>query len=139
MNGAVYVLDACALLAALNGEPGADMVKDMLTACEAHEITIYMGAAQVVEVYYDRIYTVGQDLADVFLADLFASAILIEHYFSVAGIIKAGHYKTSYDLSFADALCLATTAGKSATLITSDHLVSTFAADAAGAGASAAM
>jgi PIN domain nuclease of toxin-antitoxin system len=30
MNDTIYVLDACALIAALNGEPGADLVKDML-------------------------------------------------------------------------------------------------------------
>jgi predicted nucleic acid-binding protein len=116
----VYFLDACALIAALNGEAGADLVKNMLEACEAHEITIYMSAAQVFEVYYDRIYKVGQELADVFLADFFDSAIIIEHRFFKLEIIKAGHYKTSYHLSFADAICLATVAGKSATLITSD-------------------
>jgi predicted nucleic acid-binding protein len=121
MDGAVYVLDACAVIAALNGEGGADKVKDLLTACEAHEITLYMSTAQVLEVYYDRIYTVGQELADVFLADLFSSAIIVEHYFSIAEIIKAGQYKTTYDLSFADAICLAAAACKSVTLITSDH------------------
>ncbi|GHV79232.1 hypothetical protein AGMMS49944_10230 [Spirochaetia bacterium] len=121
MTSTVYALDACALIAALNGEPGAGMVKDLLTACEAHEIIIYMSAAQVLEVYYDRIYMVGQELADVFLADFFDTAIIVEHYFSVPEIAQAGYYKTTYDLSFADACCLAAAAGKTAALITSDH------------------
>ncbi|GHV26941.1 hypothetical protein AGMMS4952_07840 [Spirochaetia bacterium] len=49
------------------------------------------------------------------------TAIIVEHYFSVPEIAQAGHYKTTYDLSFADACCLAAAAGKTAVLITSDH------------------
>jgi predicted nucleic acid-binding protein len=121
MNGGVYVLDACALIAAFNGEPGADMVREKLAACAAHEITLHMGAIQVLEVYYDRIYVKGQKYADEFLDHFFESNIIVDRRISDPVISKAGHYKTTYDMSLADAICLATAASKSVTLITSDH------------------
>ncbi|GHU48349.1 hypothetical protein FACS1894200_05240 [Spirochaetia bacterium] len=51
MNSTVYVLDACAMLAALNDEEGADIVRKILIACEAHTIVIHISAIQVLEVY----------------------------------------------------------------------------------------
>jgi PIN domain nuclease of toxin-antitoxin system len=120
MSGAVYVLDACALIAVLNGEPGAEIVKPLLDACEAHEITIHMSAVQVLEVYYDRIYMGGQKLADEFLATFYKSGVIIDPYTEL-DISQAGHYKTSYDLSLADAICLATASNYAAIVITSDY------------------
>jgi PIN domain nuclease of toxin-antitoxin system len=117
----VYALDACALIALFNDEEGADTVEAMLDACEAREIVIRMSAVQVLEVYYDRIYKVGHELAAKFLATLYESNIIVDYYISEFEIEKAGHYKTSYKLSLADAICLAHAASKSATLITSDY------------------
>jgi predicted nucleic acid-binding protein len=121
MNSDVYVLDACALIALFNDEPGADIVETMLVACEAHEITIRMSAIQVLEVYYDRIYKVGQELADSFLATLYESNILVDRRISDPVIAQAGHYKTTYAVSLADAVCLATAATLDVIVITSDH------------------
>jgi predicted nucleic acid-binding protein len=121
MPGTEYVLDACALITAFNGEPGADIVKEMLTACAAREIVIHMSAIQVLEVYYDRIYVKGQKYADEFLDHFFESNILVDRHISDPVIIQAGHYKTSYDMSLADAVCLANAAVRNITVITSDH------------------
>ncbi|GHT90126.1 hypothetical protein FACS1894137_19480 [Spirochaetia bacterium] len=121
MSDTVYALDACALLTALNGEPGADVVTAMLNACEAHKIIIHMNAIQVLEVYYDRIYKKGQEYADEFLDNFFESNIIVDYYVSELVLRQAGHYKTSYKMSLADAVCLAGAATQGATVITADH------------------
>jgi predicted nucleic acid-binding protein len=117
----VYVLDACALIAAFNGEDGAAVVQKMLTACAQSEITIYMSAIQVLEVYYDRIYTINKEFADEFLATLAKSGVIVVNCISELEIKIAGHYKTSYSLSLADAVCLAAAFSRGATIITCDH------------------
>jgi PIN domain nuclease of toxin-antitoxin system len=37
-----YILDACALIALINKEPGGDKVKDLLEQASAGEITVAM-------------------------------------------------------------------------------------------------
>jgi PIN domain nuclease of toxin-antitoxin system len=116
----VYVLDACALIALFNNEQGADIVEGLLDACDANEITIRMSTIQVLEVYYDRIYKGGQELADRFLATLYDSSIIVDYNIAEPEIIKASHYKTTYSISLADSICLAHASLYAATVITSD-------------------
>ncbi|GHV76103.1 hypothetical protein AGMMS49942_09240 [Spirochaetia bacterium] len=117
----MYALDACALIALFNDEPGADIVEAMLNACEAHEIIIRMNAIQVLEVYYDRIGKVGQIIANKFLVTLYGSNIIVDCLILDPMITQAGKYKTTYDISLADAVCLASAATLGVTVITSDH------------------
>jgi PIN domain nuclease of toxin-antitoxin system len=46
-----YVLDACAMIAVLDGEEGADIVKELFEKAEAGEVTVSMHAVNVLEVY----------------------------------------------------------------------------------------
>jgi PIN domain nuclease of toxin-antitoxin system len=47
-----YVLDACALLAQINKESGADVVDDLVERYNAGEIELFINAVQLLEVYY---------------------------------------------------------------------------------------
>jgi uncharacterized protein len=53
-----YILDACAVLAFLNGEERAAVVRRLLDQAKDNEITLIMNAANLIEVYYDRIKVV---------------------------------------------------------------------------------
>ena len=51
-----YVLDACAVIALLNDEGGADTVAALITQAGVGTDRLFMSGIQVLEVYYDRIY-----------------------------------------------------------------------------------
>ena len=69
---AVVVLDACATIAYLRGEPGKERVAAALldddTTCRMH-------AVNVCEVFYDTLRASGETAADNVLADLAAVGI----------------------------------------------------------------
>jgi predicted nucleic acid-binding protein len=117
----IYVLDACALIAFLDKEPGASVVADLFQQAEAGEIYIYITSIQLLEVYYDRIRAIGRDYADTFLQTFYGSSIKIVHEFSHENIRTAGRLKTTYPLSLADAIACAVASSMDAALITSDH------------------
>ncbi|MCL2125584.1 MAG: PIN domain-containing protein [Oscillospiraceae bacterium] len=56
-----YVLDACALLALLRNEPGADIVADALNAAVNGDAEIIMNKVNLLEVYYDLYRALGKD------------------------------------------------------------------------------
>jgi predicted nucleic acid-binding protein len=117
----VYVLDACAMLAFLNGENGGDVIADFLKKAKMGEIYLYMSGIQAIEVYYDRIYVKGLEYADQFLASLYESDVKIDHDISRVVIREAGRLKAAYNISLADAVACATAYEMSVPLITADH------------------
>ena len=58
-----YILDACALLALLRNESGADIVAAALNAAVNGEAEIIMNKVNILEVYYDLYRTLGKDKA----------------------------------------------------------------------------
>lgn len=68
-----YVLDACAMLAYLKGEPGAQVVAALLTD-PAH--VCYAHALNLCEVYYDFIRRSDEPTARQAIADLLADGII---------------------------------------------------------------
>jgi predicted nucleic acid-binding protein len=80
-----------------------------------------MSAIQTIEVYYDRIYVKGREYADMFLESLLNSAIKIIHQISPHDIREAGRFKTTYDVSLADAVVCAIALNMALPLVTSDH------------------
>ncbi|GHV80930.1 hypothetical protein AGMMS49944_27210 [Spirochaetia bacterium] len=72
-----YCLDACALIAFLNDEDGSDKVDDLLDKAETGKITLFMSKVQLLEVYYDRIYTAGIEAAKERVLSILAEPITI--------------------------------------------------------------
>jgi predicted nucleic acid-binding protein len=116
-----YVLDACAVIAFLNKEAGAEIIAGLIRKAEYKEISLYMTSIQTLEVYYDRIRVKGRDYADTFLQALYASSIKIIDHISRANIRIAGHLKTRYSLSLADTIACAAAYSLSAVLVTGDR------------------
>ena len=116
-----YVLDACALLALLRDEPGADVVADIINAANNGEIDLSMHKANLLEVYYDIYRSVGKGKADEVIAEIKGRPITILSDISDAIFEEAGRLKASYKVSFADTFALATASVTDATLLTADH------------------
>ena len=65
-----YVLDACALLALLRNEPGADEVAAVFNSANKGEAKIVMHKANLLEVYYDVYRFLGMGKADFILSEV---------------------------------------------------------------------
>jgi hypothetical protein len=61
------------MIAILNGEEGAGVVKELFEKAEAGEAAIFMHGVNVLEVYYDRIRVINREAADNFLDKLIVS------------------------------------------------------------------
>jgi PIN domain nuclease of toxin-antitoxin system len=116
-----YCLDACALITFFNDEDGSDKVDDLLGKAEKGEIALFMSKVQLLEVYYDRIYTAGIDAAKERVLSILAESITIVDTITANVFYEAGRFKTSYDMSLADSIGVATSGDLGATFVTSDH------------------
>jgi len=115
-----YVFDACALIALLNDEAGADTVAALIAQAGSSADRIFMSGVQALEVYYDRIYVKGADYAETVLESLYASPIVILPELTRDLIKEAGRFKTSYSMSLGDTFAAATAKNLAATLVTRD-------------------
>jgi predicted nucleic acid-binding protein len=116
----LYLLDACALIAVFNGEPGANIVLDLMEQARASAIRLSMSIVQLLEVYYDRLYISGEYGAVSRVESILAEPISIIESISYPVMYEAGRFKTSYSMSFADSIVAATAKIFTATLVTKD-------------------
>lgn len=116
-----YVLDACALLALLRNEPGADMVADVINAANDGQANISMHKANLLEVYYDIYRSIGKTKADEIIAEIKSRPITVIAEISDALFEEAGRLKALYKISFADTFAIATASVTDAVLLTTDH------------------
>ena len=117
-----YLLDACALLALLNDEEGADIVSNLLDQAERREITLSISAVNLLEVYYDRIRVAGADRADAIIQEIYeAFPIIVIETLSPDIVREAARLKAVGKMSFADTILVATARCIGATVVTCDH------------------
>ena len=120
MSG-VYVLDACAMFAFLQDEPGADKVVSVLTTARDGKGKVHMSAINLLEVYYDIYRSVGKAKADEEIAMI--KKLPIEVHTEITNKIfeEAGRLKATYKISLADSVALAQAIALDGELLTSDH------------------
>ena len=117
-----YLLDACALLAFFDSEEGADVVSGLIDSAEGGEITLSMNAANLIEVYYDRIRIYGHELADTIVRKIYEdSPISIIEELNPTIVHEAAYFKATGKMSFADSILVATARYTGATVVTCDH------------------
>ncbi|MDR0491740.1 MAG: PIN domain-containing protein [Oscillospiraceae bacterium] len=116
-----YVLDACALLALLRNEPGADKVAAAINAANNGNAEIIMHKANLLEVYYDVYRSIGKEKADLILSEIKKRPIKINAEITDEVFKEAGRLKASYKISFADSFSLAQALVSSSELLTTDH------------------
>jgi predicted nucleic acid-binding protein len=113
-----FVLDACAIIAYLRDEEGAEVVESVLLGdsdCVAH-------AVNVCEVYYDCLRRDGEAQADELLEDLASIGLITREDMDVSLWKTAGGYKAAIArVSLADCFAMALTQRLNAELMTSDH------------------
>ena len=116
----VFVLDACALVALLKNEIGADVVVDAYKQAENGEAEIIMNRVNLLEVFYGYYHDNGKNYADNIMDGVARSIVSISEFdkeiFPIAGRLKA-----SYRISLADSIVLAQAIVSGGELLTSDH------------------
>lgn len=112
------VLDACAIIAYLRDEDGAEVVESVLLGsnnCVAHVLNIC-------EVYYDCLRREGEVQADELLEDLTIIGLITRNDIDTALWKTAAGFKADLRrVSLADCFAMALTQRLSAELMTSDH------------------
>ena len=117
----LYVLDACALIAVLSEEEGADKVVEVYTEAASDNAELVMNVMNLLEVYYGDYRAHGKDAANKMVAALKTSLIRIVFEINDDIFAEAGRLKATYKISLADAIALAQTKAVNGILLTADH------------------
>jgi len=116
----VLVLDACALVALLKNENGADLVAAAYKEAKDGKAKIMMNRVNLLEVFYGYYRDDGKEYAEKIMDGVAQSIVSISEFnkeiFAVAGRLKA-----SYKISLADSIALAQAMVLGADLLTADH------------------
>ncbi|MDR2717190.1 MAG: PIN domain-containing protein [Treponema sp.] len=117
----VFILDACALIALLAGEPGAENVKKIIQDAVDGDITVKINQINLLEVYYKVCNVYNQNEANRTMKKLkeFPIEIIIglkEDVFN-----EAGRIKSKYKIPLGDSIAVAECIIGKGILVTSDH------------------
>jgi predicted nucleic acid-binding protein len=116
-----YTLDACALLAFLDDEEGADVVAELFQRAENGEIAIFMSIVNLIEVYYGRIRKKSPDKVAQFLQAMNYFPITVIDTISPPVYHEAARLKGAHKMALGDAIGLAAAKSLDAAFVTSDH------------------
>jgi len=116
-----YILDACALLAFLNDEEGAEKIEDLLNQSAASDISVSMSIINLFEVYYGELRDKGDEIAQIVLDMVQHYSIKIITTISEQVFREAAHLKAAHKMSIADCIGLATAIELSGQFVSSDH------------------
>jgi len=116
MNG--YLLDACALIALLNDETGAQRVEAILTG----DTPVYMSAINALEVAYDAVRrSQDNNSAAITLRVVSDANIGVLWSLTETEWLAAARWKARGRLSLADAIALAIAETRNLKLVSADH------------------
>ena len=116
-----YLLDACALLAYINDEDGADIIEDLLTRSTNGNVSLSMSIINVMEIYYGVYRDISIDEAEDILNEIISLPINIIDNMSVPVLREAGRIKASYRISLADSIALGLSSVNGFIIVTADH------------------
>src|SRR5712691_6209447 len=114
----VYVLDASALVAYANGEPGGEIVESLLDDLDA---ICYAHAVNLCEVYYGVLRATDERTARQVIADLRAAGVIERRDMSRRFWSMVGRLKSRGGISLADCFCVALAQRLSGEAVTADH------------------
>ena len=114
----IYILDACAMIAYLRREAGADVVGEIISepanVCYAHAINLC-------EVYYDFWRVGGKSASEQAIEDLLILGIAERNDFDRNFWAEAGKIKAENKASIADCLAIVLSNRLGGIILTSDH------------------
>jgi PIN domain nuclease of toxin-antitoxin system len=117
-----YVLDACALVAVLKGENGAEAVDDLFQRAVQGDAALSMSIVNLLEVYYGFVTDIGLTETRNMMNTIHYTPLVIIDTISQQAYHEAARLKGTYRrLSLADAVGVATAIELSGVFVTADH------------------
>jgi len=116
-----YLLDACALIAYINDEDGADVVEALLAQSSDNAVLLSMSMTNVLEVYYGVFRDFGSDKAEEVLDEILSLPIGFIGDLSLDTVREAGRLKVSHKMSLADSIALGIASVSGYFVVTADH------------------
>ena len=117
----LFILDACALLAVLAMEKGAENIRDLFQKAVDNQAVLMMNKLNFLEVYYKIYKTYGKTEADNLLKTMEQMPITIKDTLTNEVFKEAGRLKSKYKLSLADSIAVAESIINKGSLVTADH------------------
>ena len=117
----IYILDACAFIAAVNEEPGAGTIRRLFAQAKKGEATLMMHKLNLLEAYYGFLRPYGKEKTDKLLHAFMHEPVEIVSDISDKVFREAGRLKAAYKISLADSIALAQAVAAGGSLVTSDH------------------
>jgi predicted nucleic acid-binding protein len=114
-------LDACALIALLAGEQGAEKVRDIIQDAIDGKVTVKINQINLLEVYYHIINTYNQNKANEMLETIKKFPIEVIVGLDENTFNEAGRIKSKYKIPLGDSIVVAESIVRKGTLVTSDH------------------
>ncbi len=114
----IYILDACAAIAYLRDEAGAETIDNILSL---EPPSCYIHAINLCEVYYDFLRASGEKVASASIEDLRSVGLIIRNEMDEAFWRQAGHYKVTFRMSLADAFLASLAERFDAEIVTCDR------------------
>jgi len=116
-----YILDACALIAAIKQEEGASVIAKLYEEAVKGNANLVINKVNLLEVYYGFRREHGKGYADKILESVLGSVVDVSDM-SIEKLIEAGRIKSEYvRMSLADAVALAEAVCRGGCLVTLDH------------------
>jgi len=116
----IFVLDACALIALVKNEKGANIVADVYKKADSGSVQLYMNRINLLEVYYGFYRDRGKEYALNIVKQVETSSVSIAE-FDREVFLEAGRLKATYKFSLADSVVVAQTIVFKGSILTSDH------------------
>ena len=117
----IYILDACALIAFLSGEKGADNVRIIIQNAINGDIILKINQINLLEVYYHAINFYDQITANEILEEIKKYPIEIICGLKNDVFQEAGRIKSKYKIPLGDSIAVAECIIGDGTLVTSDY------------------
>jgi len=117
----VFVIDACALIAFLADEEGADKVEGILKNARNGKCRLYINKLNLLEICYGIYREDGKEKAEEVLKRISSLPVKVINSLKDKVFKEAGRLKATFRISLADSIALAEALEKKARLMTSDH------------------
>lgn len=114
----IYIFDASAIIAYLDGEPGSGLVDSLL---KNFDNTCYVHAINLCEIYYTYIRRKNEQTANRILLDLKMAGLVERQDMGSEFWQRVGELKARGRISLADCFCIALAEELSGEVVTSDR------------------
>jgi PIN domain nuclease of toxin-antitoxin system len=115
-----HILDACALIALLNDEPGADVVQNLIDEAIDGKVSLHMSIINLIEVHYGFYNDFGKEVSDDILNRIYKMPIQFHRTIDAKISSEAARLKGTYEMSLGDAVGLATAISLNGVFVSSD-------------------